>query len=118
MPKLAQTTARVIVNEWYPMFGVPSSIRSDGAFGSEVLTAVRSLLGIKNWNPSSPNDPKHHSLLEHKHKVLDTILNDAFNKGDIQSPQQLKFYVKQAMAHLNLLTYTDGYCDFTGLTAW
>ena len=47
---------------------------------------------------------------------MDTILNDAFNKGDIQSPQQLKFDVKQAMAHLNLLTYTDGYCAFTRLT--
>ena len=72
------------------------SIRSDGAFGSEVLTAVRSLLGIKDWDSSSPNDPKHYSLVEHKHTALDTILNDAFNKCDIQSPQQLKFYVNEA----------------------
>jgi hypothetical protein len=54
--------------------------------------------------------------LEHKHKALDTILNDAFAKGDIQGPQQLKFYVRQAMAHQNLMQYTDGYCAFTRLT--
>ncbi len=36
----AQTTARAIVNEWLPSFGVPSSIRSDGAFGAVVLLAV------------------------------------------------------------------------------
>ena len=112
----AQTTARAILNEWYPLSGVPHSIRSDGAFGSEVLAAVRSLLGIKEWDSSSPNDPKHHSLLEHKHKKLDTILNDAFNKGDINGPYALKFYVKQAMACQNLLIYTDGYCAFTRLT--
>ena len=58
----AQTTARAILNEWYPLYGVTHSIRSDGAFGSEVLAAVRSLLGIKEWDSSSPNDPKHHSL--------------------------------------------------------
>jgi len=112
----AQTTARAIVNEWYPTFGVPHSIRSDGAFGAEVLTAVRSLLGVKEWDSSSPNDPKHHSLLEHKHKKLDTVLNDAFNKGDINGPRDLKFYVKQAMACQNLMIYTDGYSAFTRLT--
>ena len=112
----AQTTARAILNEWYPLYGVPHSIRSDGAFGSEVLAAVRSLLGIKEWDSSSPNDPKHHSLLEHKHKKLDTILNDAFNKGDINGPYALKFYVTQAMACQNLMIYTDGYCAFPRLT--
>ncbi len=64
---------------------------------------------------TSPNDPKHYSLLEHKHKKLDTILDDAFNKGDISGPSDLKFYVKQAMACQNLLIYTDGYCAFTRL---
>ncbi len=43
----AQTTARANLNEWVPLFGVPRSIRSDGAFDSEVISAVSSLIGIK-----------------------------------------------------------------------
>ena len=109
----AQTTARAILNEWVPLFGVPSSIRSDGAFDSEVISAVSRLIGIRDLDFSSPNDPKHHSLLEHKHKTLDTILNDAYDKGDINSPTDFKFYVKQAQTKLNLLVYTYGYCPFT-----
>jgi len=112
----AQTTARAILNEWVPLFGVPRSIRSDGAFDSEVISAVSQLIGIKELDFSSPNDPKHHSLLEHKHKTLDTILNDAYDKGDINSPTDFKFYVKQAQTKLNLLVYTYGYCPFTRLT--
>ena len=112
----AQTTARAIMNEWVPLFGVPRSIRSDGAFNSEVISAVSQLIGIKELDFSSPNDPKHHSLLEQKHKTLDTILNDAYSKGDINGPSDLKFYVKQAQAKLNLLVYTYGYCPFTRLT--
>ncbi len=39
-----------------------------------------------------------------------------YNKGDINGPRDLTFYVKQAMACQNLLIYTDGYCAFTRLT--
>ena len=36
----AQTTARAILSEWAQLFGVSRSSRPDGAFDSEVISAV------------------------------------------------------------------------------
>ena len=87
-------TAKMIMNRWYPQFGIPTVFRSDrgAAFASHLMAAVRAIMGVRMWDSSCADDAQHHSLIENKHKVLDATLDMAFNKGDIQQPDDLETY--------------------------
>ena len=76
------------------------------------MAAVRAILGVRQWDSSCADDAQHHSLIENKHKVLDATLDMAFNKGDIQSADDLEFYSSQAMARNNLDMLTDSATAF------
>ena len=83
--------------------------RSDrgAAFASHLMSAVRAVLGVRQWDSSCADDTQHHSLIENKHKVLDATLDMAFNKGDIQNEDDLEFGSSQAIARNNLDMLTD-----------
>ena len=106
------------MNRWYPQFGLPTVFRSDrgAAFASHLMAAVRAILGVRQWDSSCADDAQHHSLIENKHKVLDATLDMAFNKGDIQSADDLEFYSSQAMARNNLDMLTDSATAFERVT--
>ena len=90
-------TARMFINRisWYPQFGLPAVFRSDcgAAFASHRMASVRAVLGVRQWDSPCADNAQHHSLLENKHKVLDAMLDMAFNKGDIQDSDDLEFYL-------------------------
>ena len=111
-------TARMFMNRWYPQFGLPTVFRSDrgAAFASHLMSAVRAVLGVRQWDSSCADDAQHHSLIENKHKVLDATLDMAFNKGDIQNEDDLEFYSSQAMARNNLDMLTDTATAFERVT--
>ena len=94
---------------WYPMFGLPAVIRSDkgAAFATGLMASIRQLLGIRLWDSFAAGDAQHHSQLENKHKILDTTLDMAMNKCDLNSDHDLDFYVSAAMARNNLDMLTD-----------
>ena len=102
------------------MFGLPAVIRSDqgAAFASELMASVRSLLGIKTWDKSAAGDVQHHALLENQHKVLDSTLDMAMNKGDhdLNSEHDLQFYTAASMAQNNLDMLTDTSTAFERVT--
>ena len=112
------TTAMKFMTSWYPILGLPAVIRSDrgSAFASKLMAAVRSLLGIKEWDASAAGDAQHHSLLENKHKTLDSTLDMAMNKGDLTSATELEFYTAAAMARNNLDMLTDSATAFERAT--
>lgn len=112
------TTAMQFLMRWYPIMGMPAVFRSDrgSAFASDLMHQVRKLLGIKLWDSSAAGDAQHHSLLESKHKALDSTLDMAYNKGDILGPIDLEFYTAAAMARNNLDTLTDSATAFERLT--
>lgn len=58
----------------------------------------------------------HRSLLEHKHKALDDMLDMAYNKGDLNDAQSLEFYTASAMAKNNLDVLTDSATAFERVT--
>ena len=111
-------TARMFMNRWYPQFGLPTVFRSDrgAAFASHLMSAVRAVLGVRQWDSSCADDAQHHFLIENKHKVLDATLDMAFNKGDIQNEDDLEFYLSQAMARNNLDMLTDTVTAFERVT--
>ena len=78
----AEEAARVFYTEWIARYGVPAVIRSDNgsAFVANMMDAVRRILGVKAWDFSCTNNPTHHSLIEVRHKTLDTVLNTAVEK--------------------------------------
>ena len=67
-------TAKMIMNRWYPQFGIPTVFRSDrgAAFASNLVASVRAIMGVRLWDSSCADDAQHHSRIENKHKVLDT----------------------------------------------
>ena len=76
------------------MFGLPVVVRPDrgAAFASGLMASIRQLPGIRMWDSSAAGDAQHHSLLENKHKIMDTKLDMAMNNGDINSAHDLDFY--------------------------
>ena len=44
-------TARMIMNQWYPQFGIPTVFRSDrgAAFASNLMASVRAVMGVRQW---------------------------------------------------------------------
>lgn len=80
------------------------------------MAAVRALLGVQQWDSFCADDAKHHSPIENKHKVFDATLDMAFNKGDIQSADDLEFYSSQAVARTRLDMLTDSATAFEKVT--
>ena len=86
-------------------------IRSDqgSAFIANMMDAFRRIMGVKNWDFSSPHNPTHHGLIETRHRDLQTVLNVALNKGDL-SEKTLEFYCSvSAQRHNQYIHDQSGY---------
>ena len=115
----AKDTAMAIHNRWYPFLGVPVLFKSDRGpgFASKCMSAFRTMIGVKKWIFSAADDPTHHSLLEHKHKLLKDVISVADAKGDIKSKADLEYYVASANGRQNLHTASgDTFSPFECLT--
>jgi len=114
----ALDAARVFYSEWIALFGVPAQIRSDkgSAFIALLMQAVAHILGIKSHDFACAHEPTHHALVEVRHKDLDTILNDAYNKGDL-SQATIRYYCAVAEQRHNQYTHsTHGHTPFELVT--
>ena len=79
------------------------------------MKAFRTLIGVKDWDIKSTGD--HVGMSENKHKLLDDVLDQTWNKGDVTDAASLEFYVKAAQTRNNMLVSTDGSTPFEKLTA-
>jgi len=113
----AEEAARVFYTEWIARYGVPAVIRSDNgsAFVANMMDAVRRILGTQAWNFSCTNNPTHHSLLEVRHRILDTVLNTAYEKGDLSS-STVRFYCAIGEMRHNFYTNSRGITPFEVVT--
>ena len=114
----ADTAARAIHERWFPLFGVPHVLRSDRApaFAGSLMQAFRKLVGIKHWDFSAAHDPRHHSLLERRHAIIDSVLDPAVRKGDLTSGAALRIYTATANHICNLEHTYEGYTPYQFLT--
>ena len=115
----ARDTATAIHNRWYPLLGVPLMFKSDRGpgFASKCMESFRSMVGVKKWAFSAADDATHHSLLEHKHKLLDDVLSTAEAKGDIKSRADLEYYTASALGRQNLFSSSsDDFSPFEAIT--
>ena len=115
----ADDTARALFTRWYPLFGVPTIFRCDGApaFSSEVMHEFYNLLGVKTVDVSAPDDPTHHAVVEVRNKVMEKMLDVAISKGDLKTPQDLSMYCAAASAACNLEHVFNGHTVLEFLTA-
>ena len=113
-------TARAIYNRWYPIFGIPSVFRMDGApgFTSLVLSAFARIIGVKHLDISAPDNPTHHSVVERRNEVMDMykILDVAQSKGDLNNADDLEMYCAAATATCNIEPTYNGHTVLEYLT--
>jgi site-specific DNA-cytosine methylase len=114
----AHVTATLLFIHWYSTYGYPLVIRSDkgSGFASQVFAIFRSLSGVKLWDHSATDNPTHHSLVENKHKVLDDILIQAEQRGDL-NPRTLPMMAARAMQVCNFDHKAQGITAFERVTA-
>ena len=114
----ATDTAIAIHNSWIPFLGFFSNGKSDRGpgFASSCMEAFRKVIGVKKWEFSAANNATQHAVVEHKHEVLHHVLSVANIKGDINSVDDLKFYVAEAMSRQNHHSGSHGFSPFELLT--
>jgi len=114
----AETTARALFTRWYPLFGVPTVFRMDGAaaFSSEVMHSFYELMGVKHLDVSAPDDPTHHAVVERRNQMMEKLLDVGIFKGDIKTADDLEMYCASASAMCNLEHVYNGFTVLEALT--
>ena len=94
----AMETAITIITEWIPDFGIPEIIISDpgSGFASEVMRYIYQLLGVRDRQVKERDAKGAVSVVEAKHRVLNTVLADGFANGQITDGKKFKIFVKFA----------------------
>ena len=94
----AMETSIAIITEWVPHFGIPEIVISDprNGFASEVMKYIYQLLGVKDRQVKGREAKGAVSVVEAKHRVLNTVLADGFAIGQIIDGKKFKIFVKFA----------------------
>ena len=94
----AMETAITIITEWIPDFGIPEIMISDpgSGFASEVMRYIYQLIGVKDRQVKEREAKGAVSVVEAKHRVLNTVLADGFANGQITDGKKFKIFVKFA----------------------
>ena len=87
-------TAIAIITEWVSHFGIPEIVISDrgSGFASEVMKYIYQLLGVKDRQVKEREAKGAVSVVEAKHRVLNTVLADGFANGQITDGKKFKIY--------------------------
>ena len=99
----SRTTARLIITEWVPRWGVPILVLTDAASNlqSSLIKDIWTLLGVAGTERSAAHSDTHQPVIERAFATLDNTLNTAYNRGQLTSPEALRFYMRQAEVTLN-----------------
>ena len=94
----AMETAITIITEWVPTFGIPEIVISDpdNGFASEAMGYIYQLLGVQDRQAKEREAKGAVSVMEAKHRVLNTVLADGFANGQITDGKKFKTSVKFA----------------------